>query len=629
LKPSEIDRCKNFFALGVAFWLYDRSLDFTIKWINDKFAKRPEIAQANVALEMFDGETAKVALEKAVARGAKQADLQHLLGHALWMIGDSERAELLLTEKDIPAANRAYALRILGRIYAGQGNFDDAQAAFDEGLKLAPNDSRLWTEIARTRFMAADHAGAIAASDRAVALGPKDYRALEFRAQMVRSQYGLGAALPWFERALAINPDDLPLLEEYAVTLGELGRNTEMLEYARRILTLDSKNGRAYYMQAVIAARAGNYGLAQRILILAGSAVNEMPGAMLVSAIAEYELGNFNKSAETLERLSALQPNNLQVRRLMARAKQRAGDNLDALESIELLVNNGDVNSYDAMLAARALEAEGQRQRAADGLSQGSRAAIRRAKPVPQKLSLAAAADGANRNPNDARYVVPYIRALLLQGNTSAALVQARRLQAANPGVADSHLLVGDVEAAMGDYRAAIISYQRSREFEFSEGIMLRLVDSYRRQNKLREANEALTAFLYFNPNNLSAQRLTAYLFLDEGRWKEALPLLERLRKRIGFNDSILSANLARAYSGVGRHDDAIYNAKAAYYIDPSNPMVTLVYAQVLQKAGRQPKAALELFEKADALIPGNPDVAKGLKAARAAYKKPVKKPVK
>jgi 2-oxoglutarate ferredoxin oxidoreductase subunit alpha len=49
LKPMEIDRCKNFFALGFAFWLYDRSLDHTIAWVNDKFAKRPEIAKANVA----------------------------------------------------------------------------------------------------------------------------------------------------------------------------------------------------------------------------------------------------------------------------------------------------------------------------------------------------------------------------------------------------------------------------------------------------------------------------------------------------------------------------------------------------------------------------------------------------
>jgi len=50
LKGSEKERCKNFFALGMMFWLYDRTLDHTVKWINDKFAKKPDIAAANVAV---------------------------------------------------------------------------------------------------------------------------------------------------------------------------------------------------------------------------------------------------------------------------------------------------------------------------------------------------------------------------------------------------------------------------------------------------------------------------------------------------------------------------------------------------------------------------------------------------
>ena len=580
------------------------------------------IAQASVALELFDGATAKIALESAIRRGTEQIEVQHLLGHAVWLTGDAERAEKLLANGDIPKANRAYALRILGRVRMGQGNFDGAQAAFDQALEIASNDSSLWTEIARFRFVSANHAGAIEASDKAVALDSQNIRALEFRGQMVRSQFGLAAALPWFERALAINQDDIPLLEEYAVTLGELGRNRDMLAQARKILSLNSHNGRAYYMQAVIAARAGDYKLAQRILNLAGSAINETPGAMLVSAVSEYELGNYSTSADILGRLSAMQPGNLRVRRLLARAKLRAGQHLDALDTIKPLVAAGDANAYDALLAARAFEAEGERRRAAAGLSDASRPFIRKAKPLPERLSITAAADGAKRNPNNARYVIPYIRALLLQGKNNAALVQAKRLQARNPGVADSHMLVGDVQAARGDYRAAITAYQRSREIEFSEAVMLRLVDSYRRQKRFRNANEVLGAFLYFNPNNLSAQRLTAYLFLDDARWAEAIPLLERLRQRVGYNDSILNANLARAYSGVNRHEDAAFNAAAAYRVDPANPMVTLVYAQVLLKSGERPKAAVELFVKAGALMPGNVDVAKGLKKARAAFAK-------
>ncbi len=47
LSKREMERCKNFFALGVVFWMYDRPLDPTLDWIKVKFAKKPEFIEAN------------------------------------------------------------------------------------------------------------------------------------------------------------------------------------------------------------------------------------------------------------------------------------------------------------------------------------------------------------------------------------------------------------------------------------------------------------------------------------------------------------------------------------------------------------------------------------------------------
>src|SRR5437773_11439210 len=47
LSRKEIDRCKNFFALGVLYWLYDRPMENTLRWIQAKFGKNPELAKAN------------------------------------------------------------------------------------------------------------------------------------------------------------------------------------------------------------------------------------------------------------------------------------------------------------------------------------------------------------------------------------------------------------------------------------------------------------------------------------------------------------------------------------------------------------------------------------------------------
>ncbi len=43
-----IDRTKNLFALGLLFWIYDRSMESTKKWLGVKFAKKPEIVEANI-----------------------------------------------------------------------------------------------------------------------------------------------------------------------------------------------------------------------------------------------------------------------------------------------------------------------------------------------------------------------------------------------------------------------------------------------------------------------------------------------------------------------------------------------------------------------------------------------------
>jgi 2-oxoglutarate ferredoxin oxidoreductase subunit alpha len=52
LSRKEMDRCKNFFALGILYWLYDRPMEPTLEWINAKFKKNPEVARANeVALK--------------------------------------------------------------------------------------------------------------------------------------------------------------------------------------------------------------------------------------------------------------------------------------------------------------------------------------------------------------------------------------------------------------------------------------------------------------------------------------------------------------------------------------------------------------------------------------------------
>jgi cellulose synthase operon protein C len=579
------------------------------------------IAQAEVALELFDAIGARAAIDKATSLGTSQAETTHLLGHAHWLLGDLEQARDLLSSDAVGPKHRADADRILGRVYMDMGDTIAAERAFDHALKSTPKDSKLWTEIARFRLLIANQGGAIDAADFALKLDPNNVRALELRGRLVRAQFGVRAALPWFERALQVSPNDVALLEEYGATLGEAGRYRDMLAQARKIIALDNNNARAFYMQAVIAARARNYDLARRLIPRIGGSFGDLPGPRVLSAIVEYQSGNWNLAADHLARLVEDQPQNTRLRTLWAGAMHQAGDHDDALDAIAPIADRPDADSYTTLLAARILEALGERKPAAILLDRAAFPSVAKATPLPERRSLAAAANEAQRNPRNAAVVIPYIRLLLTSGNSAAARIEANRLLQGNAGVVDAQIIVGDIEMTAGNSVAAIAAFERARKIAFSSPVMLRLVSAYRMAGNNAAASKTISEFLNSNPDSLIAQRLWAYDLADRAQWKDAIIWLKRARVRLGYNDAILNANIARAYAGVGQLNNAMREARLAYRIHPANIMTTYVYGQILLKSGKYPYAAFNILRKASKLGPDRKDVAKDLAAAQNALK--------
>lgn len=70
----DVLRSKNFFALGLLAWLFNRPLEPTMEWVEQKFAKKPEVAAANIAAFKagwnfgFTTEAARTTIEVRPAR---------------------------------------------------------------------------------------------------------------------------------------------------------------------------------------------------------------------------------------------------------------------------------------------------------------------------------------------------------------------------------------------------------------------------------------------------------------------------------------------------------------------------------------------------------------------------------
>jgi 2-oxoglutarate ferredoxin oxidoreductase subunit alpha len=76
LSSKFIDRSKNFFALGLMYWMYSRPMEPTIKWINAKFGNKPDIRDANLKVMQAGwsyGETTEMFQVRYEVAPAKQA----------------------------------------------------------------------------------------------------------------------------------------------------------------------------------------------------------------------------------------------------------------------------------------------------------------------------------------------------------------------------------------------------------------------------------------------------------------------------------------------------------------------------------------------------------------------------
>jgi len=98
------DRCKNVFALGMCYWMFSRPLEPTIGWLERKFAKKPELVDANVRVlkaGYFFAETTEVFQVRYEVEPAKLAPgtYRNVLGNtalALGLIAASRRSGLPL-----------------------------------------------------------------------------------------------------------------------------------------------------------------------------------------------------------------------------------------------------------------------------------------------------------------------------------------------------------------------------------------------------------------------------------------------------------------------------------------------------------------------------------------------------
>ena len=558
------------------------------------------LLQAETYLALADGVAAQAEIERARQLGAAGAETAHLLAHALLLQRQNKRA----AEEAAAAgpAHAAYAARIAGEALAAMGDNQHADTQFEIAAAAAPQDHRLWIAIARFRRSNGDLAGALAHSAKAVALKPSDVEALTLRGELTRSQYGLRAALPWFDKALEIDPNNLVALLERAATLGDMGEMQAMLADSRKVLSLSPANPVAFYLQAMLAARAGEFDLARSLYQRTRGALAGQPSAMLLAAAINYETGSASQAVTGLEKLVAMQPDNLKARRLLAAAQWKLGDAAATAATLRPLADRPDADSYSLSLIGRALAKQGDTAAASAYLARAAqpqrRSAAALLAPIGEER-LGKLRHAAAIRPNDPQAQVQLISGLLANGLYDEGLALARNLQAANPGVPNAHMAVGDALGARGDFAGAALEYRKAANLAFTEPVAMRMIQALERSDDRLRARQVLQLFLDQNPRNVPAQLLAADAYMEARQWPEAIGIYENLRARFGDTDAVMLNNLAWAYAAEGDFEAAVPVARRAWALDRHNPATAETLGWLLFKSGQDKMKGLALLERA------------------------------
>lgn len=569
-------------------------------------APRSGVAQmmlARTSLLLGEGVTAEAALDRALADGVPLEQTLAARAEARLIEGNLAGAQDAVDR--MPAERDAAMARIAAHVAAAQG---DGGAQLRQELQrlvvLYPADARIWTDLGRSRFGAGDMNGASQAAARAAALAPADPDALTLQGEVIRARYGLQAGLAWFQAALARDAYHVRALIQYAATLGDAGRASEALAATRSALVSQPGSPEAFYLQAVIAARAGCYPLAQQLLQLTGGTLRMRPGAAMLEGAIAYAQGRPQRAVRAWTRLVTMQPMNVAARRLLAAAQIGVGDRAAAWATLRPILARADADGYALRLAAMAADPD---ERAAL-VDRAARAQMGDAAIFRPDRALTDLKFGAEEAPTDPTYALGLIRGLASQGDRAGAIRVAQSLIRATPGAPAAQLAYGDVLATAGRNADALGAYAEAGDLTFDEPTMLRLVDTYQRTGRARDAAVGLGLYLSQNPQSIPARRLLARWQMTAGQWDAAIETLEGLHIQLGLRDVALLHDLAVAYADVGDGTVARRYAAAAYRLAPMNASVADAYGRALAVAGES-DAARQLFDKALALAPGSPTI--------------------
>lgn len=536
-------------------------------------------------LKLGDSQSAIETLLPLIQLGDTDARVLTLIGAAYMQAGEYDHAVDYLQQaaEQAPNANVVRTELALGRFAIGDAN--SAISELEGVLSAEPDALRAATLLALFERKQGNLDKALTHADQIINIVPKQPMGYNIRGGILMQQKKFDEARQMYETALDVNSSFAPA----RINLGHLARlqgdpdearrqyqlvlNSDRtnltamkaltdlevsqqnwdqaIAWAQRAMDLHMDDPEQRVRMARIYMRAGQMDQAKQIALGADS---DFPNDNAVSAVlAEIhgQLGEYDQAVVIFDRLSRRQPDNMQAKRLLARAQWKAG-------RIE---------------AAR----------------------------TSYRLALSIAGD------DTAQILSELVQMEVEQKNYETALSYALDLQRSHPEASIGDISMGNLYNATERYREAIPMFRAALEKEDTQEARFGLYQSYMGLNDGDGALRVVNDWLKATDNNPQIQTMRANTYLQLGRFEEAARDFEQIADQNSDDPQFLN-NLAYAYHKIG-DPRAETVAEQAYQALPESSDVADTLGWILVDTDSDIPRGLLLLRSAADNDSSNPEV--------------------
>lgn len=430
-----------------------------------------------------NGEAVNAELEfnEALRLGVNRAEVAVPLAQAL--VAQGKQALMFedprLRIAGLPPAVQAQLLLVRGAASSDTGDTRAALKAIEESRAIDPGAVDSWLAEVPIRIRMRQFTEALFAADQAIKAMPGSGDALYQKGSILHVQGQAQQALALYDQALKLDPGNVEARLARAGIFIDQNRNNEAQADVNELSLIAPLEPRAFYLNALLAERAGNAKQTRESL----KAVTEMldpvpieyiryrPQALMLNGMAHFGLNEFEKAKPYLEYALRQQPNS-PLNKMLAQVALNEPNISRAVELLETYLKQRPGDGQALVMLASAHMAQGRHAKATALMQEALRA-----KESPEfrtSLGLSLMRSGQNAVATgelerafkaDAKQSyagLALVNLYLRNGQSAKALAVADNLVKANPANPSMLMVQALAKSSLRDYAGARSAYEKA-----------------------------------------------------------------------------------------------------------------------------------------------------------------------